>query len=102
MNLEPDSGARAKFGVVVSLLELHDGTTRIVLDDVICAGNERFLHEADRRVIEYPNTFGLVGMNRDDSVHDSLELPANAAVQRWPAARRPLALYLSPCAATAC
>jgi len=34
MKLEPDSGARPKFGVVVSLLELDDGTTRIIIDDV--------------------------------------------------------------------
>jgi hypothetical protein len=34
MDLEPDAGARPKFGVVVSLLELEDGTTRIIIDDV--------------------------------------------------------------------
>jgi hypothetical protein len=34
MDLEPDTGARPKFGVVVSLLELEDGTTRIIIDDV--------------------------------------------------------------------
>ncbi len=34
MSLEPDAGVRPKFGVVVSLVELEDGSTRIVLDDV--------------------------------------------------------------------
>jgi hypothetical protein len=34
VNLEPDTGVRAKFGIVVSLVELSDGTTRVVLDDV--------------------------------------------------------------------
>ena len=32
--MEPDDGVRPKFGVVVSLLQLDDGTTRIILDDV--------------------------------------------------------------------
>ena len=34
VSLESDSGMRAKVGVVVSLVKLADGTTRVVLDDV--------------------------------------------------------------------
>ena len=34
VNSESDTGVRAKFGIVVSLVELGDGTTRVVLDDV--------------------------------------------------------------------
>lgn len=34
MSLEPDGGVRPKFGVVVSLLELEDGSSRIIIDDV--------------------------------------------------------------------
>ena len=34
MSLEPDAGVRPKFGVVVSLVELEDGSTRIIIDDV--------------------------------------------------------------------
>ena len=34
MSLEPDAGVRSKFGVVVSLVELEDGSSRIVIDDV--------------------------------------------------------------------
>jgi len=41
MNLKPDSGARRRFGVVVSLHELDDGTTRIVIDDVKSVGPQR-------------------------------------------------------------
>ena len=34
VNLEPDTGVHAQFGIVVSLVELGDGTTRVVFDDV--------------------------------------------------------------------
>ena len=32
--METDDGKRPRFGVVVSLLDLEDGTSRIILDDV--------------------------------------------------------------------
>ena len=41
MEFEPDTGVRPKFGVVVSLLELEDGTTRIIIDDVKSAEEQR-------------------------------------------------------------
>lgn len=34
MKLEADSSIRARFGVVVTLVELDDGATRLVIDDV--------------------------------------------------------------------
>jgi hypothetical protein len=34
MSFEPDRGSRPKFGVVVSLLDLGDGSSRIIIDDV--------------------------------------------------------------------
>jgi hypothetical protein len=34
VQLEPDDGRRSQVGVVVTLLDLGDGTSRVVLDDV--------------------------------------------------------------------
>lgn len=34
MSFDADSRRRSKFGVVVTLVQLDDGTTRVVLDDV--------------------------------------------------------------------
>ena len=39
--METDDGIRPTFGVVVSLLQLDDGTTRIILDDVRSAEPRR-------------------------------------------------------------
>ena len=39
--MEHDDGKRPTKGVVVSLLELDDGTSRIILDDVIAEGKDR-------------------------------------------------------------
>src|SRR5687768_12509011 len=39
------------------------------VDDEVCAGHERLAPEADRRVVEHPQAFGLVGMDCDDGVH---------------------------------
>jgi hypothetical protein len=41
MTLEPDPGTRPKVGVVVSLLEFEDGTSRIIIDDVKSAESQR-------------------------------------------------------------
>ena len=41
MSLEPDDRRRPKFGVVVSLLDLGDGTSRVIIDDVISAEPQR-------------------------------------------------------------
>jgi hypothetical protein len=41
VSFEADSRVRSKFGVVVSLVELDDGTTRVVLDDVKSAAPMR-------------------------------------------------------------
>jgi len=41
MTFEADSRVRSKFGVVVSLLQLEDGTTRVILDDVKSAAPQR-------------------------------------------------------------
>jgi hypothetical protein len=41
VSLDPDGGARPKFGVVVSLLELEDGSSRIIIDDVKSSESQR-------------------------------------------------------------
>ncbi len=41
MPLENDDGKRPTFGVVVSLLDVGDGTYRVILDDVRAAGPVR-------------------------------------------------------------
>jgi hypothetical protein len=43
MSLESDDGKRPKFGVVVSLLDLGDGTSRVIIDDVVSADPQELI-----------------------------------------------------------
>jgi hypothetical protein len=68
MTLEPDSGARSKFGVVVSLVELEDGTTRVVIDDVKSA--------EPRRKTTWAFDCFFTHKRLDSKALDAMELPS--------------------------
>ena len=67
MSLEPDAGVRSKFGVVVSLVELEDGSTRIIIDDVKSSEPQRKTSWAFDRFVTHKRL--------DSKALDAMSLP---------------------------